>query len=58
MNDLVPLPTKSSTNLFYLQQFNLYGGAVYNEGKRVSGASEPKLNLTGYMLTKGSKENS
>lgn len=58
MNDLVPLPTKSSTNLFYLQQFNVYGGAVYNEGKRVSGASEPKLNLTGYMLTKGSKENS
>lgn len=58
MNDLVPLPTKSSTNLFYLQQFNLYGGAVYNEGKRVSGVSEPKLNLTGYMLTKGSKENS
>ncbi len=58
MNDLVPLPTKSSTNLFYLQQFNLYGGAVYNEGKRVSSVSEPKLNLTGYMLTKGSKENS
>lgn len=58
MNDLVPLPTKSSTNLFYLQQFNVYGGAVYNEGKRVSGVSEPKLNLTGYMLTKGSKENS
>ena len=58
MDDLVPLPTKSSTNLFYLQQFNLYGGAVNNEGKRVPGASEPKLNLTGYMLTKGSKENS
>jgi hypothetical protein len=58
MNDLVPLPTKSSTNLFYLQQFNVYGGAVYDNGKRVSGASEPKLNLTGYMLTKGSKENS
>ena len=53
MNDLVLLPTKSSTNLFYLQQFNVYGGAVYNEGKRVSGVSEPKLNLTGYMLTKG-----
>lgn len=53
MNDLVPLPTKSSTNLFYLQQFNLYGGAVYNEGKRIS---DRKLNLTGYMLTKGNKE--
>lgn len=58
MNDLVLLPTKSSTNLFYLQQFNVYGGAVYDNGKRVSGVSEPKLNLTGYLLTKGSKENS
>ena len=58
MDNLVLLPTKSSANLFYLQRFNLYGGAVYDNGKRVSGVSEPKLNITGYMLTKGSKENS
>ena len=56
MNDLVLLPTKSSTNIFYLQRFNVYGGAVYDNGKRASCVSEPKLNLTGYMLTKGTKE--
>ncbi len=53
MDDIAPLPTKSSTNLFYLQQFNVYGGTVNDEGERIS---SPELNITGYMLTKGSKE--
>ena len=55
MKEPVHLPTKSSTNLFYLQQFNLYGEAVYDKGERVPGVSEPKLNITGYMLTRGNE---
>ena len=54
MDGLVPLPTKSSTNLFYLQLFNVYGGQVNDEGKRIS---ERKLHLSGYMLTKGPQVN-
>ncbi len=53
MNDLVPLPTKSSSNLFFLQQFSVYEGAVADNGERIS---PPKLNLRGYMLTKGTSD--
>ncbi|MBP5769743.1 MAG: DUF4153 domain-containing protein [Bacteroidaceae bacterium] len=53
MDDIVPLPTKSSANLFYLQHFNVYGGAVTGDDDLIT---SPKLNISGYMLTRGTKE--
>lgn len=51
MDSLVPLPTKSSQNLFYLQRFYIYNGIVNDEGERT-----PKLDINGYLLTKGTKD--
>jgi hypothetical protein len=53
MNNLVLLPTKSSTNLFYLQRFNLYEGKTSDEGGRIT---SPELNLSGYLITRGTTE--
>ena len=55
MDDLVPLPTKSSTNLFFLQQFDVYRGTAPDDGTTIP---TPKLNISGYMLTRGTKESS
>lgn len=55
MDDLVPLPTKSSTNLFFLQQFHVYRGTATDDDTTIP---TPKLNISGYMLTRGTKESS
>lgn len=55
MDDLVPLPTKSSTNLFFLQQFDVYRGTATDDDTTIP---TPKLNISGYMLTRGTKESS
>ena len=53
MDDLVALPTKSSDNRFFLQQFFLYEGMTSDEGDRITSA---ELNLSGYLITRGTTE--
>ena len=52
MDNPVRLHTKSSTSLYYLQNFYLYEGADIDESDRLT----MKLDLNGFLLTKGTKD--
>ena len=52
MGNPVRLHTKSSTSLYYLQNFYLYEGADIDESDRLT----MKLDLNGFLLTKGTKD--
>lgn len=54
MDSLVPLPTKSGNNRFFLLRFYLYEGLIDEEDNCITA---PKLDLNGYLLTNKSADN-